>query len=389
MGQYGHVERRLRGPVAHGRPGWGDAPSVVFPVLALPLFTADVIHAAGVRATSSAALGAGTPATLTALVNSPCSLVSNFISDALDTVAEQLMLASPSGSGVAVDVGSFVNLWNTAVGLAHQAINNLVKVVTDPVSSRRLSRCGQRRRDRRRYATNITPWTVDVTASPPSIMSGDSGSFLAKVTSGLGVSDYPDAVKDCAGALGITLPSLTANGTPATWTVSGPLSPTSSTSVTLDTTGSNTLTYRTSTTPTSPGCGGPSPGPSPGSGSATITVTRPAINDLKTLVSNLLSTSIPVAGGVVGSILGPLVDQILGALDSVSQVTGTGTVAITPPSSGAGSGGSGGCPHVTTPPVTGSTTACMVGTWTAVNVIITNAGRGPRRGRSRFALDDP
>jgi hypothetical protein len=109
-------------------------------------------------------------------------------------------------------------------------------------------------------------------------------------------------------------------------------------------------------------------------------VTRPAINDLKTLVSNLLSTSIPVAGGAVGSILGPLVDQVLGALDSVSQVTGTGTVAITPPSSGAGSGGSGGCPHVTTPPVTGSTTACMVGTWTAVNVIITNAGRGPLEG---------
>jgi hypothetical protein len=158
------------------------------------------------------------------------------------------------------------------------------------------------------------------------------------------------------------------------------LSPTSSTSVTLDTTGSNTLTYRTSTTPTNPSCGGASPGPSPGSGSATITVTRPAINDLKTLVSNLLSTSIPVAGGVVGSILEPLVDEVLGALDSLSQVTGTGAVTITSPSSGGESGGSGGCPHVTTPPVTGAATACMVGSWTAINVIITNAGRGPIEG---------
>jgi hypothetical protein len=91
-----------------------------------------------------------------------------------------------------------------------------------------------------------------------------------------------------------------------------------------------------------------------------------------------LSTSIPVAGGVVQSILQPLVDEVLGDLDSLSQITGTGAVTISSPP---GSGGSGVCPPATTPPSAGgATAACMVGTWTAINVIITNAGRGPLEG---------
>jgi hypothetical protein len=355
--------RSLMGPQA-----WNQAPSIVFPALALPLFTADVVRAAGSRSTSTQAppVGETQPASLTGVVTSPCSLVSTFISDVLDTVAEALMLASPSGSGVDVAVGSFfVDLWNTAVGLAHLAIKSLLQAVTAPVL-KTIEAVAAMAAVIAEVVTNITPWTVAVNATPASVERGGVGTFVAKVSSGLGLGNYPAAVSDCANALKITLPSLTASGTPATWALGGPLIPSSPTTVTLDASGSSTVAYRTLEPPVNPSCSGGSTPPPPATGSGTITVTRPAINDLKTMVSNLLSTSIPVAGGVVASILQPLVDEVLGKVDSLSQLTGTGFVTVTTPT-GSGSGsGTGKCPP------TGG--VCMVGAWTAVNVDITTEG---------------
>jgi hypothetical protein len=352
--------RSLMGPQT-----WGQAPSIVFPVLALPLFTADVVRAAGARSTQSAPADVIEPAALTGIVDAPCSLVSKFISDVLDTVAEDLMLASPSGSGVAVEVGSFfVSLWNTAVGLAHLAITNLLKAVTAPVL-RVIESVAAIAAVVAEVVTNITPWTVAVTANPVSVERGGGGSFVAKVSSGLGISDYPAAVADCAKALNITLPSLTANGTPATWTLGGPLFATTATSVTLNTAGSSSISYKTGDSPVDPNCGsGPSPTPPAATGTGSITVTRPAINDLKTLVSNLLSTSIPVAGGVVASILQPLVDEVLAKVDTLSQLNGSATVRVTTPIGT----GKGDCP----PPGE----ACMVGAWTATIVSISTDGHG-------------
>jgi hypothetical protein len=353
--------RSLMGPQV-----WDQAPSIVFPALALPLFTADVVRAAGSRSRQTVPVGVMQPASLTGVVTSPCSLVSTFISDVLDTVAEDLMLASPSGSGVDVAVGSFfVDLWNTAVGLAHLAIKNLLQAVTAPVL-KIIESVAAMAAVIAEVVTNITPWTVAVTASPASIERGSGGTFVAKVSSGLGLGNYPAAVSDCANALKITLPSLTASGTPASWVLGGPLIPSSPTTVTLDASGSSTIAYRTLEPPVNPSCSGGSTPPPPATGSGTITVTRPAINDLKTLVSNLLSTSIPVAGGVVASILQPLVDEVLGKVDSLSQLTGTGFVTVTT-STGSGTGsGNGNC--------TPAGGVCMVGRWTAVNVDITTEG---------------
>jgi hypothetical protein len=353
--------RSLMGPQA-----WGEAPSIVFPALALPLFTADVVRAAGSRSTHSVPVGVMQPASLTGVVTSPCSLVSKFISDVLDTVAADLMLASPSGSGVDVAVGSFfVDLWNTAVGLAHLAIKSLLQAVTAPVL-KIIESVAAMAAVIAEVVTNITPWTVAVAASPTSVERGSGGTFVAKVSSGLGLGNYPSAVSDCANALKITLPSLTASGTPATWALGGPLIPSSPTAVTLDASGSSTVAYRTLESPVNPSCSAGSTPPPPATGSGTITVTRPAINDLKTLVSNLLSTSIPVAGGVVASILRPLVDEVLGKVDSLSQLTGTGFVTVTTPTGSGTGSGTGKCP-----PAGG---VCMVGAWTAVNVDISTGG---------------
>jgi hypothetical protein len=354
--------RALMGPQVWDQPAF-----IVFPAIALPLFTADVARAAGLSSTAAATVGSAAPASFTTgVVSSPCSLVTKFISDVLDTVAEDLMLASPSGSGVDVAVGSFfVDLWNTAVGLAHLAIKNLLKAVTAPIL-KTIETVAAMAAVIAEIVTNITPWTVAVTANPPSIQRGSGGSFSAKVSSGLGASDYPSAVSDCAKALSITLPSLTANGSPATWSLGGPLVASSATTVALDAAGASSVSYRTALPPINPDCGSGTTPPPPGAGSGTITVTRPAINDLKTIVSTLLSTSIPVVGGVVASILQPLVDEVLGAVDSLSQLTGRAIVTVTTPT-GTGPG---------TCPSTGQ--ACMIGTWTAVNVDINGGLEGGR-----------
>ena len=56
-------------------------------------------------------------------------------------------------------------------------------------------------------------------------------------------------MEDCAKGLGIQLPSFSAKGSKATWTVTGPITPTSTTTPVLDSQGSNTLSYTTGLVP--------------------------------------------------------------------------------------------------------------------------------------------
>jgi hypothetical protein len=200
--------------------------------------------------------------------------------------------------------------------------------------------------------TNIGPWTAVVTPLPSAISRGGGGAFKVHVSSPAGGADYPSAVSDCASKLGFTLPALTAKRAPATWKLSAPLAPSSPTSVVLDQAASSTISYTTHS-PAGGSCSGASPGSNGGSefAVATVTVSRPAVEDIRGVLANLLSTNVPIVGSKVQKILKPLIDAILKRLDSLTQITVSAKVKINAPSG--------------RPPNCG---ACLVGSWTVTHL---------------------
>jgi hypothetical protein len=357
-----------------GEQIWSKAPSVVFPAVALPLFVADVAAAvphatsesSGVQS-ATASYRAGSAPRLG--IDSPCSTVSNFIQGVLTTVFNELSLTAPSSGSIA---GFFVGIWNEALALAQQAIEGLAKTVTGPVVHAIETVAGAVAVVAE-VVSYVSPWSVKVTAKPSSVTAGESGSFAGHVDGGTGGADYPSAVMDCANATGITLPKLSAGGSDAVWTLSANVTTTGDTSVILDGDASSTIGF--GTTPTK-GSGGCSSAPDQ-TGSGSLTVERPAIDDLRTLTNNLVTTGLGSAGGIAGplvrSIVKPLLDAILAKLDGLTQASGTGAVAIT----GKDANGGGDC---TTQPTDKSSvpdgTACLVGTWKQTDESTDGASRG-------------
>ena len=356
--------RSLMGP-----QDWSAAPSIVFPTVALPLFAADVIGAAqaGILAGAASPRSAAPPRSMLG-IESPCSLVSGFIDDVMSTVFDALTLTSPPGSSLGTKIGQFfVDVWNTGLSYAQKAVSGLLKTVTEAVV-KQIENMAAAASVIAEVVTNIGPWKADVTAVPPAITQGDGGSFKVKVTTPAGGTDYPTAVSDCAAKLGFTLPSLNAKKAPAKWKLSGPLSAANTTSVVLDSTGASTISYTTKSQPPSD-TGSCSSGSPPGStngsesGVGSITVTRPAIGDIKGLLTNLLTTNVPVVGSQVQKILNPLIDEVLKRLDTLTEITGSAKVEIKEPSTTGGTTtGDSGC------------AACMVGNWTATSVSIGTTG---------------
>jgi hypothetical protein len=289
------------------------------------------------------------------LFATPCSTVTNFIQEVLDTVFENLKLSAPTGSSVVAKVGSFfVDLWDVAVSLAKTVVSGLIKAVGDSVVRPIVAIAGAAA-TLAEVVSYITPWSATVSAVPSSVaLGGNPGSFKAVVTSPVGVT-FPSAVQDCAQALHITLPSLTAAGAKATWTVGGPITPTSSTSPTLDAQGSNTLRYTTGLVP----CAQPSLPVSDERGYATISVSRSGVSSLKTLVSNWVASMVGQAGALVKPVLEPLLDNILSKLDNLTQVHAKGAVTLTLPNGDENSQ---------------STCPCVDGKWRVVNETVTLAG---------------
>ena len=382
-----------------GTQDWSDAPAVVFPTIALPLFVSDVIAATS-GAPGAAASGADSsayrsriggphiePAALPAdLASAPCTLVSGFIQGVLNTVFNALTLTAPSGSGVGASIGGFfVGIWNVAITLAQQALQGLIKAVTGPVVHAIQSIAGAVAVISE-VASYLSPWSVKVTADPTSIAAGDSGSFTGVVDGGSGGADFPAAITDCASAAGVTLPSLSAGGADATWSLGGQLQASDDTSVTLDRNASTTMNF-SSTKDSSADCNARAAAGSTGSGE--LTVTRPAVKDLQALVNSMITTGLGVAGSVVGpivqSILQPVVGAILAKLDSLTETVGAGYVAIT-----------GQQPGTCTPPATPSpspttsatpTAVCLVGTWRTTQFVYNGQGVGGAGSTTTFNAD--
>jgi hypothetical protein len=389
-----------------GTQDWKDAPAVVFPTIALPLFVGDVIAASASQAASTPSDIANsadadpnrtpTSVDLTGLSDSPCSTVSNFIDSTLNAVINALMLNAPTGAGVGAKIGTFfVGLWNGALVLAQAGISGLITVVTAPVVSA-IQTVAAAATVITAVVSYLTPWSVQVTPAPGSVNAGDGGIVNAAVNDGSGGTDYPSSISNCAGSLSppVTLPTLSSAKSDATWTLAGAISADGATNVKLDEHGKSDINYKTTSTTSSPSCAkassstcrstdtssnsctasgngsDQSPTPTGDTGTAMITITRPGVDALKNLVSSMITSSLGliggVAGGVVRSLVEPLLQSALAPLADLLKVTGTGYVTVNPTSSTTSS----------TPKSTTSTTAscapCLVGSWTQTNE--TNTG---------------
>ena len=319
-----------------GPESWGQAPDLVFPTIALPLFTADVVTAVGGQTTRTSAaddraidpaLGQGPRLTAMDLFTSPCTTVTNLIQETLDKLFEVLKLGPPSGSSVVAKVGSFfVTLWNVAVSLAQTVVNGLIKY-----SAKFFSAVVDIAGDAFALAelvSNLVPWSAKVTAVPTSVaLGGNSGSFKAVIGGG-GVT-YPSYVEDCAKGLGLQLQTFSAKGSKAPWTVTGPITPTSTTTPVLDSQGSNTLRYTTRLVP----CVSALPADEQ-KAHATISLTRSAIGPLKTLLTDLVARLTGQVGTYLKPIIGGLMGDVAGKLSPLAQVSATGTVMLTEPTAG-------------------------------------------------------
>jgi hypothetical protein len=340
---------------AMGSRDWADAPSVVFPTIALPLFAADVLAslppapAATSSGTSGGPVGTASIAAYrdsqlaiadvsvraqvfrpASIVTAPCSTVSNFIQNVLNSVFAALQLNASSAGGVG---STLIGILNGGLNLARQAIQGLIAALTRPVLNAIKGIAGTAVVIAQ-VASYLTPWSIAVTADPVSVDPGGDGAFTATVDSGPGGATYPPAIADCAGpgGLDLTLPSLTGANASGVWTVSGPIVASAATDVTLDEHGTNALPFAAN-----PAAGSCTAGEnSASSGAGSITVTRPGVENLVKLASTMLTNGLGVAGTIVGpvilSLLSPILDSVTSKLSALLTVIGSGTVAINAPS---------------------------------------------------------
>ena len=361
-----------------GTQTWTDAPTLVFPTIALPLFTADVLGRLPTAPTASptvhidvnrSAVASVVEASFvhTSGLGTVCSTASNFVQGVLNSVFMALQFDTSASSGVG---GFFKTVWNGAISLAQGAIQGIVTTITAPVLNVIKTIAGAASVIAQ-IASYLNPWSVKVTADPASVTAGSGGTFSAKVDTGTGGTDYPSAITDCAGSLGITLPPLTAAGAKATWELGGPLSTDADTSVTLDDQSASKLDF-TSTKPAGTACSSTA---SDEVGTGRITVTRPGVDGLKQLASGILTTGLGVAGGIIGpvvdAVLSPIIDSVLGKVDALTKVSGSTSVLITGATSGTNCNASSSTPE---PTHSAESAACIVGTWRTTNQTLTPPG---------------
>jgi hypothetical protein len=163
---------------AMGSQDWADAPAVVFPTIALPLFAAEVLASlppASSPASTGAPVGTASAAAyrdsqlattdvsvryesgqLASVITAPCSTVSNFVQGVLDSVFSALQLNSSSSGGIA---STLVGIFNGALNLARQVIQGLIAALTRTVLNAIKSIAGTAVVIAQ-VASYLTPWSI-------------------------------------------------------------------------------------------------------------------------------------------------------------------------------------------------------------------------------------
>jgi hypothetical protein len=180
--------------------------------------------------------------------------------------------------------------------------------------------------------STIRPWTLQLTATPPATRlavgaePGLPGEVTVTVDLG-GFDEWPVDVADCAAALGVPLPPLKPANARCAWVVTGTrpnLVATELQPPSLDANAKAKLTYHTLSESAEAAKGDPAYAQV----LVTARVARPEVDDLQRTIANLLFAQLPaIVTQFVRPYLGPVVDQLLGKVASLTD--SQGVVAIT------------------------------------------------------------
>ena len=197
-----------------GEQDWSEPGPIVFPQLALTLFTSDLARDRMAEAgVARAAPGAGVLA-LTAQVRTAqgdlCSSASGFINSALKRVFDALRLDESGGGSI------FTTIVNFVVSVAETVVKAIVQAFAQPVLSL-IAKVAGMVGVAVSIVSFVRPWSVRIEFAPSGLMkgvgghSGMAGSVTTRIELG-GLDDWPATLKSCAQLVGITLPNLRPGG---------------------------------------------------------------------------------------------------------------------------------------------------------------------------------
>lgn len=296
------------------------------PALGMILFAAEVARE---HATTAGMTPAGVRALMpVAMQGGICSQVQGFIDNTINQLFSALTIdLGPSPLGQIL--GGIINGVIQGVRIPlRAAISALTKPVLDVIRDIAgvLGTVAT-------VVSAIRPWTLQLTAAPVATRlaigsePGLPGEVTALVDLG-GLDEWPADVADCAAQSGVPLPPLKPANARCTWMVTGSrpnLVQSDELPPALDANAKAVLKYHTLSEDEETAKGKPVYGWV----MVTATVARPEVDDLKRTLSNLLFAQLPdILNQFVRPILGPIVDQLLGKIASLTDSQGKAMISV-------------------------------------------------------------
>ncbi len=323
-----------------GDQDWTQAPALLFPQLVLVLFTADVVHQRqleAARPTIALAAFTGNRDRQPPIRNhfapvaaaTPCSDVSNFITNALTSVFRALRLGEPANPVA----GFFVKIWNFVVSvfesIARAIIDRFKQAVFDQIA-----KVAAVVATVASVISAVRQWAVTIHANPdptekgiPGIRPREQGALVARVDLG-GFDEWPSWAQDCANNAHVTLPNLKPQGAPISWTtpIQNPpaLVEENGRGRLLDANGSARFEFTTLDDVVE------DPYQTyPGAIHTRVTIERQSLRDLAKLATGqLLSGLPPIIVGPLLTFLGPSINSVLASLGRLITVQGSGPATV-------------------------------------------------------------
>jgi hypothetical protein len=202
------------------------ATELVYPDAVVALFVNDVAGpttaALSPATTSPAAFassrGAHAVPALAPMAGGICTQLQDFLSGTLDSIVQALQIDAQEGIG-----GVLASIWNTVISIAASAAKLVVQTLTAPVL-KAIRAAATVLAVLSSASSLLDPWTVSTTADPDPVhfgigSAGNAMTVTSKVASAIDFT-WPEDVKDCATAAGVTLPDPgSAKDSPVTWKV--------------------------------------------------------------------------------------------------------------------------------------------------------------------------
>ncbi len=323
-----------------GDQDWAQAPTLLFPQLVLVLFTADVVHQRQLEAERPrVALVAYTGARhddppvrnrfAPIAAATPCSDVSNFITNALTAVFKALRLGEPTNPVA----GFFVKIWNFVVSVFESIARAIIKKFEQAVFDQ-IGKVAAVVATVASVVSAVRPWAVTIREEPdptekgiPGLRPREQGVLVVHVDL-RGVDEWPEWATNCAKNAHVTLPNLKPQGAPISWTtpIQNPpaLVEENGRSRLLDANGSAKFEFTTLDDAVE------DPYQTyPGTIYTSVTIERQSLRDLANLATGQLLSGLPsVIVGPLLTFLGPSINNILAKLGSLITEQGSGPAVV-------------------------------------------------------------